>query len=179
MYGKPIGYTVHGTRYTVNGTRCFATSSTVVDWSHRAPCTVLPCTEIQAHCKHQNKVEVGQFVSMGVAMRFFLVNSKIIRNFAPQIKTKAMTVISSRTFSESPIHYLNLAARERIAVKRGKMLFQITPQPQVESISPSGDPYWDDPRNVAELDRRLKLRKEGKLETFVLTPELQKEWFGV
>ena len=73
-----------------------------------------------------------------------------------------MTVVNSRMFSENPIHYLNLAIKERVAVKRGKMLFQITPLPQFENISPSGDPYWADPRNVAELERRIKLSEEGK-----------------
>jgi hypothetical protein len=90
-----------------------------------------------------------------------------------------MTTVSSRVFSQNPVHYLNLAIRESVAIKRGKMIFQITPQAQFENPSPSGDPYWADPRNVAELERRIKLREEGKLETFVLTPEKQKEWFGV
>jgi hypothetical protein len=75
---------------------------------------------------------------------------------------KAMTVVNSRVFSENPIRYLNLATKESVAVKRGKMIFQITPQPQFENISPSGDPYWGDPRNVAELERRIKLSEEGK-----------------
>ncbi|MCL2028256.1 MAG: hypothetical protein FWG79_07190 [Bacteroidales bacterium] len=73
-----------------------------------------------------------------------------------------MTTVSSRVFSANPTHYLNLAVRERVAVKRGKMLFRITPEPQFENISPSGDPYWADPRNVAELEHRIKLSKEGK-----------------
>ncbi|MDR1951485.1 MAG: hypothetical protein LBP96_04565 [Bacteroidales bacterium] len=73
-----------------------------------------------------------------------------------------MTTVSSRVFSANPIHYLNLASKESVEVKRGKMTFQITPKPQFENISPSGDPYWADPRNVAELNRILKEREEGK-----------------
>ena len=73
-----------------------------------------------------------------------------------------MKTISSRTFLANPIHYLNLAINESVAIKRGKMLFRITPEPQVENISPSGDLYWADPRNVAELEHRIKLREEGK-----------------
>ncbi len=73
-----------------------------------------------------------------------------------------MTTVNSHVFSENPIHYLNLAARESVAVKRGKMLFRITPEPLIENISPSGDPYWADPRNVAELENYIKERKEGK-----------------
>jgi hypothetical protein len=70
-----------------------------------------------------------------------------------------MTTVSSRVFSENPIHYLNLAVKESVAVKRGKIIFRITPEPQFENISPSGDPYWADPRNVTELEKRLKERK--------------------
>jgi hypothetical protein len=76
-----------------------------------------------------------------------------------------MTTISSRAFSANPIHYLNLAVRESVAVKRGRMIFRIMPEPQSENISPSGDPYWDDPRNVQDLKEYDKLRAEGKMKT--------------
>ena len=71
-----------------------------------------------------------------------------------------MTTVSSRVFSANPIYYLNLASRESVAVKRGKTLFRIMPEPQVENISPSGDLFWADPRNVAELERRTNLTEE-------------------
>jgi len=90
-----------------------------------------------------------------------------------------MTTVSSRVFSANPMFYLNLANSESVAIKRGKMIYRIMPEPATfENISPSGDPYWADPRNVAELERRLKLRREGKMNYTVLTPEKQKEWFG-
>jgi hypothetical protein len=73
-----------------------------------------------------------------------------------------MTTISSRVFLENPTHYLKLAVRESVAIKRGKVILQITPQPQFENYSPSGDPYWADPRNVAELKHRIQERREGK-----------------
>ncbi len=79
-----------------------------------------------------------------------------------------MTTVNSRIFSANPIHYLNLAAKEDVAVKRGKMLFYITQkpikEPHFENISPSGDPYWDDPRNVQDLKDYDKRRAEGKEE---------------
>ncbi|MCL2414683.1 MAG: hypothetical protein FWC94_05455 [Bacteroidales bacterium] len=91
-----------------------------------------------------------------------------------------MTTISSREFLLNPAHYFNLAKRENLAVKRGSVVFQITVKPQkacawtalserfgwtveeLKSISPSKDPYWDNPRNVEELLQRDKDRKEGK-----------------
>ena len=71
-----------------------------------------------------------------------------------------MTTVNSRVFSANPIYYLNLASRESVSVKRGKTIFRITPEPQVENISPSGDPFWADQRNVAELERRTNLTEE-------------------
>jgi len=90
-----------------------------------------------------------------------------------------MTIVSSRVFAENPIHYLNLSITEEIAIKRGKNVFRIIhEEPKFENPSPSGDPYWADPRNVAELERRLKERREGKEKLTELTPEMQKEWFN-
>ena len=89
-----------------------------------------------------------------------------------------MTTVSSRAFLSNPIHYLNVARKESVAVKRGKTIFRLTAETPVENISPSGDPYWADPRNVAELERRIKERNEGKVKSILLTPEKRKEWFG-
>ena len=90
-----------------------------------------------------------------------------------------MTTVSSRVFSANPIHYLNLASRESVAVRRGKTIFRIMRETPVENISPSGDPYWADPRNVAELERRLKLRDEGKMNYTTLTCEERRELLGL
>ena len=87
-----------------------------------------------------------------------------------------MTTVSPRVFSANPIFYLNLASRENVAIKRGKMIFRIMPEPvkYKNTIDPK-DPYWDNERNYLELVRRDKLRREGKEEPILLTPELQKE----
>ena len=90
-----------------------------------------------------------------------------------------MTIVNSKTFSSSPIYYLNLATRENVIVKRGKRLFQITPKLHLENPSPSGDPYFANPENTAELERRIKEIKEGSVKFTVLTPERQKEMLGL
>ena len=89
-----------------------------------------------------------------------------------------MTIVNSRVFSANPIHYLNLASRESVAIRRGKKIFNITSEMAFENISPSGDPFWGDPQNIQALKDYDKLRAEGKMETFVLTPEKRKEWFA-
>jgi len=91
-----------------------------------------------------------------------------------------MTTVSSRVFLANPIHYFNLANSESVAIKRGKMTYRIMPEPaKFENISPSGDPFWADPRNVAELERRIKRRREGIEIPVRLTPELKKELLGI
>ena len=72
-----------------------------------------------------------------------------------------MTVISSRVFLQNPVHYFNLALKERVAVKRGKNVFCITPKekPYTNTIDPE-DPYWDDERNYDEFIRRINMTEE-------------------
>ncbi|MCL2737878.1 MAG: hypothetical protein FWE30_00350 [Bacteroidales bacterium] len=90
-----------------------------------------------------------------------------------------MTVISSKIFSTNPIHYLNLAITESVAIKRGKILFQITPKFPLENPSPSDDPYFANPENVAELEHRMEEIRNGKVKFRVLSPERQKELFEI
>jgi len=74
-----------------------------------------------------------------------------------------MTTVNSRVFSAKPIYYLNLASKESVAIKRGKKIIRLVPEPAKykNTIDPE-DPYWDDERNYLELVRRDKLCKEGK-----------------
>ena len=90
-----------------------------------------------------------------------------------------MTVVSSKLFSANPIHYLNMAINEDVTVKRGKRLFQITSKLQFENPSPSDDPYYANPENIAELERRIEEIKDGKVQFSVLSKERQKELLGI
>ena len=94
------------------------------------------------------------------------------------LNIKVMTTVSSRVFSTNPIHYLNLARKESVAVRRGKTTIRLTPEPpKYKNPVDPDDPYWDDPKNIADYERIIKLRNEGKMKFTVLTPEKQKEWF--
>jgi hypothetical protein len=50
---------------------------------------------------------------------------------------------------------------------------------QPESLSPSNDPYFDIPENVAELERRINDLKTGKSKSKILSREAQKELLGL
>ena len=73
-----------------------------------------------------------------------------------------MTLVSTKVFSENPIHYLNLSKKEDVAIKRGKDIYFITPKSKkyVNTVDPE-DPYWDDERNYDDFMRILKERDEG------------------
>jgi len=90
-----------------------------------------------------------------------------------------MTVVSTRTFLENPSRFFNLARKEDIAVRRGKTIFQLTPKSTFENPSPSGDPFFADPRNVAELERRLKERRSEKVAVTLRTPEDISKYLGL
>ena len=53
------------------------------------------------------------------------------------------------------------------------------PKTQFENPSPSKDPYFANPENVAELERRIDEIKEGKVKFKTLTEEKQKELLGL
>ena len=96
-----------------------------------------------------------------------------------------MKIISTREFRNETKTYFELAEKERIVVKRGKKFvnFIVSDEPDAQfyseqwvkdfldipaeyrcnpfDVSPSGDLYWADKRNVQQLEDRLKLSKEG------------------
>ena len=90
-----------------------------------------------------------------------------------------MTTISSRAFFANPAHYFDLAAKEDLAVKRGKMMFQIRLKPKFENPSPSGDPYFANPKNVADILESSKQAREGKFAKTLQTSEDIQEYLGL
>lgn len=105
-----------------------------------------------------------------------------------------MKIISTREFRNETKTYFELAEKERVAVKRGKKFvnFIVTDEPDSQffsedwikkflaipeksrcnpfDISPSGDLYWADKRNIKQLKNRLSKPAESNPIT-VSTPE--------
>jgi len=63
---------------------------------------------------------------------------------------------------EQVIHTIRLEEPEK-PVKKPKC------KKNLDNPSPSGNPWYDDPRNVAILDEAIQIAKEGKGERTVLT----------
>jgi len=94
-------------------------------------------------------------------------------------KITAMTVVSSRVFLENPSHFFNLARKEDLAIKRGQFMFRIIPNLPPKNISPSGDPFWADKRNVDALNRRLAAIHNGTEKSVPLNLEALKNRMGL
>ena len=79
------------------------------------------------------------------------------------IKLNKMLVVSSREFRDSQKKYFDLAVKERVIIKRKNEFLELVPRGNniPENPSPSGDPWFDDPRNIEELERRLKKHESG------------------
>ena len=90
-----------------------------------------------------------------------------------------MIIVSSRTLRENQKKYFDLASKERVIVKLKLEFIELVPRGKTipDSVSPSNDPYYDDPRNVEELERRIKNIKEGKSKLTRFTDEMQNELF--
>ena len=94
-------------------------------------------------------------------------------------KHTIMTTISSREFLLNPAHYFNLARTESIAVKRGSVVFQITPKPKFENPSPSGDSYFADQRNIDDILESSKQARDGKFAKTLRTDEDINRYLGL
>ena len=91
-----------------------------------------------------------------------------------------MTIVSSKVFAEDPNHYLKLSKKEEVAIKSGKTMYYILPKPPKakNNIDPS-DPFWDDPRNVEEVERAIDRYKSGEMKFTTLSREEQRKILGL
>ncbi len=89
-----------------------------------------------------------------------------------------MIVVSSREFRDNQKKFFDLAEKERVVIKRKSQFMELVPRGETipESVSPSNDPYFDDPRNIEAILKASQQAKEGKVTR--LTPELRNELFG-
>lgn len=112
-----------------------------------------------------------------------------------------MRIITTREFRQEAKSFFELAENERVSVKRGKNkyvnlivtdcpdkrifsedwlkeFFSIPAEYRVNpfEISPSGDLYFADKRNIDAIEAARKEMKQGK--TIKYTPELRNDLFG-
>ena len=63
-----------------------------------------------------------------------------------------MVLVTASEFRKNQKKYFQVAMHEKVGVKSGDVIFEITPSKELKvNPSPSGDPFWDDPRNLETL----------------------------
>jgi hypothetical protein len=73
-----------------------------------------------------------------------------------------MLLVTASEFRKNQKKYFQLALNEKVGVKSGDTVFEITPSKEVYvNPSPSGDPWFDDPRNMEMVERGLAEVKAG------------------
>lgn len=84
--------------------------------------------------------------------------------------------ISSTELRANQKKYFDMAETTRIFVKRGRKLIELVVKDAIDdNPSPSGDAWFDDPRNIAELSRRIEAVRQGNAR-FTPLEELRKSW---
>lgn len=92
-----------------------------------------------------------------------------------EAKMNAIT-ISPTELRANQKKYFDMAEDTRVFVKRGRKLIELVVSDGISmNPSPSNDPWFDDPRNIAELSRRIKEYEAGK-SNFVTLDKLREEW---
>ena len=76
----------------------------------------------------------------------------------PTIKNIDMTTITL-SYTEN-----NTFVKNMLRTLRSSEHFKVG-KPKRENPSPSGDPFFDDPRNIEELERRMADKTPGKIYT--------------
>lgn len=92
----------------------------------------------------------------------------------------AMLLLTVTEFRNNISKYLQLAFTEKIALKSKKGVIELTPSTEIRlNPSPSNDPWFDDPRNRAELNRVVEELRSGKVELKEVSEEGLKNIFSV
>lgn len=88
-----------------------------------------------------------------------------------------MIVISTTEFRDNQKKFLDLAEVQRVFIKRKNQFLELVPRGSIipESVSPSNDPYFDNPQNVEDILKSIEQAKNGQ--TVKLTADLRKELF--
>ena len=93
-------------------------------------------------------------------------------------KMNAIT-ISPTELRANQKKYFDMAENTRVFVKRGRKLIELVVKDSIDlNPSPSGDPWFDDPRNVEEVLRRWKAIESGESK-MIPFEEIRKQWENI
>lgn len=87
-----------------------------------------------------------------------------------------MIVVSSREFRDSQKKYFDLAEKHRVIIKRKNHFLELVPRGESipENVSPSNDPFFDDPRNIEKILNSIAQINTGKSITLKTSEDIKK-----
>jgi hypothetical protein len=89
-----------------------------------------------------------------------------------------MIIITPTELKTNQNKYFDLAEKERVVVRRGGKIIELVVSDEVSvNPSPSGDPWFDDPENMASLNRGIEDIKHGRSKAYSI--DQIKELLGV
>ena len=91
-----------------------------------------------------------------------------------------MLLLTVTEFRNNIGKYLQMALTERIALKSKGGIIELTPSTEIRTInpSPSGDTFWDNPQNLAQLNKDIEESKSidiTKLKSYTSIEEMKKD----
>ena len=91
-----------------------------------------------------------------------------------------MILLTVTEFRNNLSKYLQMAFTEKIALKSKKGIIELMPSNEIRlNPSPSGDTWFDNPRNMAELNRAIEELKTGKADLKEFSNDDIKDLFPV
>jgi len=91
-----------------------------------------------------------------------------------------MILLTVTEFRNNLSKYLQMAFTEKIALKSKKGIIELMPSNEIRlNPSPSGDTWFDNPRNMAELNRAIEELKTGKADLKEFSNDDIKDLFTV
>ncbi|MFR9496640.1 MAG: hypothetical protein SNG69_09325 [Rikenellaceae bacterium] len=91
-----------------------------------------------------------------------------------------MLLLTVTEFRKNISKYLELALTERVAIRSKFGVFDIVHNPDIitSNPSPSGDPFWDVPENLAQLNEAIEEMKNtdhSQLKHYTSIEDLKKD----
>ncbi len=85
-------------------------------------------------------------------------------------KNMSAITISPTELRANQRKYLDMAETTRVFVKRGSKVIELVVKEDMDTPSPSNDAWFDNPKAIAELARRIDAVKQGKTDFTTLDP---------
>lgn len=88
-----------------------------------------------------------------------------------------MLLLTVTEFRNNIGKYLQMALTERIALKSKGGIIELTPSTEIRTTnpSPSGDTFWDEPQNLAQLNKDIEELDRTDISKLQSWEEVKKE----